>query len=82
MTKVMLDPNADNDPVAKPLFNDQCWAQKRNYTGSLFASFVNCSKLARKGFLTCHWHRHLDDAAVAKKERLNGQKQKEEASQC
>jgi len=42
---------------------ERCWAEKRSYYGALMPSFLNCSKPARKGFLTCRHHADREDAA-------------------
>ena len=49
--------------VAKPQYKGDCWAEKRVYAGQMFPSYVQCSKPARKGFLTCYWHRDRENAA-------------------
>lgn len=53
--------------VRRPLFQiGCCWALIRNHTGSVasrvLGQYVQCSKQARKGCLTCRWHqdRELD----------------------
>lgn len=45
--------------VHKPSLFGGRWAQKRVYTGTLLSTFVNCSKNARPGMLTCSWHKHF-----------------------
>ena len=56
--------------VSKPWLPGYCWAERRSHTGSAFPQYVNCSKQARPGHLTCHWHRHLEDAAQQLKESI------------
>lgn len=59
--------------VGKPgLFDAGCWAEKRLYTGSLAASFVNCGCRPRPGHLTCRHHADREEAAQELKSRLAG----------
>jgi len=54
-----------------PNYPPQCWAEKRVYTGSLSPVYVNCTKAARRGHLTCHWHADREEEAQALRRALS-----------
>lgn len=46
----------------------RCWGVVLLHTGSVAKQYVSCSKNARDGHLTCHSHKHHEDAAQTMKD--------------
>jgi len=61
----------DHNVITSSGVRERCWAEKRTYSGSLFAQFDNCGKPARQGYLTCRWHADREDDAQTLKASLS-----------